>query len=107
MGTNKGFKRKRGWITNPGSQQYTQLEHAVSKMRGEFTSIDMMNFMRERWDTEGLAKSLPSPTTGEPVMQRRFSFRAYTISRFLQLHPMVETVDATASPVVYRRKTNE
>ena len=98
---------RKGWITNPGSQQYKQLEHAVSKMRGEFTSHDVMNFMRERWDTEGLAKLLPSAITGEPVMQRRFSFRAYTISRFLQLYPMVETVDATASPVVYRRKKNE
>ena len=43
---------RKGWITNPGSQQYKQLEHAVSKMRGEFTSNDVMNFMRERWDTK-------------------------------------------------------
>ena len=64
---------RRGWITNPASQQYKQLEHVVSKMRGDFTSRDMMNFMQDRWDTEGLAKLLPSATTGEPVMQKRGS----------------------------------
>ena len=98
---------RKGWITNPSSQQYKQLEHAVSKMRGDFTSRDMMNFMQDRWDTEGLAKLLPSAITGEPVMQKRFSFKGYTISRFLQLYPGVEVVDSTVSPVVYRRKKND
>lgn len=99
--------RKKGWITNPQSMQYKQLEHVLYKMNGDFTSRDMMNFIRERWDSEGLPKTLPSAFTGEPIMQRRFSFRGYTISRFLQLHPMVEIVDSKATPVIYRRKEND
>ena len=96
----------RGWIKNPNSQQYLQLQHVMRKMEGNFTSADMTHFLKDRWDKEGLAKLLPIALTGEPVMQRRFSFNSSTISKFLANHPEVKIIDGTVTPMVYRRKND-
>ena len=97
---------RKGWIKNSNSQQYLQLQHVMRKMEGNFTSVDMMNFLKDRWDREGLAKLLPSALTGEPVMQRRFSFKSSVVSKFLANHPEVRIVDGTVTPMVYRRKND-
>lgn len=92
----------RRWITNPNSPQYKQLHHIMLQMDGDFTAAEMRLFMYEMWETKGVESTTVSSITGKPLMQKMFTFKASTISKWLRLHPDVEVVRRN-SPIIFRR----
>mgnify|MGYP003148906867 CR=1 FL=1 len=89
----------RPWLSNTNSRKWKQLEYVLDFMPRDFTSNDMMNFLRYSWEDKGMKNR-----NGVTIKLQHFS--TVNISIFCRKHPDIKLMPHKKNGYNLWRKKN-